>query len=69
MRRVPGHGLLFEGAAFDQFGDRIGWWSTTGNAGHAKCECGALSEELPSGNARRRWHAEHKATLITKDNT
>lgn len=32
----------------------------TGGDGHAKCMCGALSDELPSANARRRWHTRHK---------
>lgn len=29
----------------------------------AKCECGAMSDVLPSTNARKRWHREHKVEV------
>lgn len=61
-RRVAGHSLLAEGAAFDDDGERISW-NTTGGEGRAKCSCGALSEPLVSGIKRRDWHNEHKEGL------
>jgi len=62
--RVAGHALRREGAAFDERGRLLsrGLYNQA-NSGHAKCECGALSEDLPSTAARKRWHAEHKASL------
>lgn len=30
------------------------------------CSCGATSEVLPSANARKRWHAEHKDLIRTR---
>lgn len=62
MTRVVGHGLRNEGAAYDDNGyplDSGGYVVRTG-PGRAKCECGELSEVLPSGAARRAWHAGHK---------
>lgn len=63
MTRIAGHGLHREGAAYDDNGNvvtsmfQVVW----GGPGRAKCECGVLSEVLPSGAARRRWHREiHK---------
>lgn len=35
----------------------------TGGGGMALCSCGATSPILPSGNARKRWHREHKAQM------
>lgn len=61
--QIPGHGLLGEGAAFDDNGQRL--HAHTGNRGRAKCSCGALSEPLPSGYARRIWHRDvHKPSVI-----
>lgn len=56
--RVPGHTLAFEGAAHDDHGVRL--HHHTGNPGRAKCSCGELSDELPSGTARKAWHRRHK---------
>ena len=56
--QVQGHGLWFEGAAFDSHGRRV--QSGTGGLGQAKCRCGWMSDVLSSGGARRRAHAEHK---------
>lgn len=58
MTRVSGHALWHEGAAYDDRGYRVEYPRTT--EGRAKCECGELSEVLPSGAARRRWHQGHK---------
>jgi hypothetical protein len=63
---LPGHSLWYEGAAHDDNGGLIwaGRISSVG-AGRGKCECGALSEWLLSGNARKKWHREHKAQVAT----
>ncbi len=53
------HGLWFEGAPHDDKGHRIGWQGTSG-VGRAVCRCGEMSPILPSGNARKAWHREHK---------
>lgn len=54
---VRGHTLRHEGAAFKPNGYLSIYDQTHG---HAKCSCGALSESLPSRNARKRWHRAHK---------
>ncbi len=57
--RVRGHGLRREGRAYDAQGCYTGR-----NTGHAVCECGIVSDELPSTAARQRWHREvHKAAI------
>lgn len=62
--RIKGHALVSEGAAFNDKGLRITYATAAGNEGRALCECGALSEVLPSGYARRRWHtAVHKPAV------
>lgn len=70
--RVPGHGLLREGCAFEAVTPDP-WrpvpymgraFRYTGEAeGRAVCSCGDCSEVLPSTAARRRWHEEHKAEV------
>lgn len=37
--------------------------STASGEGRALCECGALSEELPSRNKRAAWHRAHKTEI------
>lgn len=61
--RVTGHALVSEGAPHDINGCRLGWQGTFGR-GRAKCSCGALSDVLPSGYQRKRWHREHKAEVL-----
>lgn len=34
--------------------------------GAGVCSCGATSEVLPSANARKKWHAEHKDLIRTR---
>lgn len=51
--RLAGHSVPYEGRIFD------GWLVRDG-AGEARCSCGAVSPVLPSTNARRKWHREHK---------
>jgi hypothetical protein len=61
--RVSGHTLIDEGSAYNANGKRP--WSLCANAaGYGKCSCGALSPELPSKNARKRWHRAHKAEVL-----
>jgi len=60
---VRGHGLLFEGDAFTRDGASYSWLNRSG-AGHGKCSCGALSEELTSRAARQRWHRDHKLEVL-----
>lgn len=61
---VPGHTLLFEGAPF-QWSNVYESWARmpgrgTAGTGVGRCSCGAVSESLPSGVARQRWHRDHK---------
>ncbi|RKR92681.1 hypothetical protein BDK92_7158 [Micromonospora pisi] len=53
--RLAGHTLPAEGRIFDQ-GSRI-------REGATACSCGEPSPVLPSDNARREWHAEHKTEV------
>lgn len=62
--RVSGHTLIDEGAAHDANGRRPYGLSRRGD-GHGRCSCGALSERLPSANARKRWHRDHKAAVMS----
>lgn len=57
--RLPGHGLLREGMPYTLFG---GEWTEVRSAwvGRGRCSCGAFSDYLPSNNARKRWHRDHK---------
>lgn len=78
--RVPSHGLRVGGEAYlavDCYLDRCstnvratthqgngpGYDSVRG-AGHAVCECGALSPHLFYGSERRWWHRRHKARVL-----
>jgi hypothetical protein len=54
--RLAGHTLPDEG----RIRDSDGYWIATGPA---VCSCGETSDELPSDNARRRWHRNHKQTV------
>lgn len=60
MTRVVGHSLLREGAIYDESGHLPYGQVNRSGPGRAKCECGELSWVLPSGAARKRWHAGHK---------
>lgn len=63
MSRVAGHALLREGAVYDNNGHLPYGLVIRSGPGRAKCECGELSEVLPSGAARRRWHKVHKTEV------
>lgn len=51
--RLAGHELSNEGRIY---GDGI----YIVREGKTRCSCGVESPVLPSANARRRWHANHK---------
>jgi hypothetical protein len=56
------HNLKHNGAAYNDAAALINPDpKVTSGAGRALCTCGILSEELPSGGARRAWHKAHKA--------
>lgn len=57
---LRGHGLVAEGWAHGANGSRMPF---RGVPGHGKCECGALSDELPNTASRKRWHREHKEAV------
>lgn len=56
--RITGHALIAEGKVLGEY--RYG----VGGVGVGGCSCGARSPELPSGNARKQWHREHKAAVL-----
>ncbi len=58
MKPIKGHGLDHEGATTDRLGNPY-----HGAFGPGECQCGAKSPPLPSDNARKAWHREHKATV------
>lgn len=64
MALVPGHTLRYEGNAYNPNGQMK--YRFNDPVGHAKCSCGALSPELPSRAARKRWHKQHKAEVLSK---
>lgn len=55
--RLAGHFLWWDGKACDPTG------RAHHGTGHAHCECGERSPELPSNRARKQWHREHKDAL------
>jgi hypothetical protein len=62
--RLPGHELQYEGQPYTAKGYKImGLQGSTGGVGRAKCSCGELSDNLPSGTQRKAWHREHKKTI------
>jgi len=62
--RLAGHELVREGAPHNERGyQERSAYSGTGGSGYGKCSCGELSGLLHSGNARQKWHREHKNTI------
>ena len=57
--RLAGHTLPYEGRVFDSRDPRIN--RLVNGPGRAQCSCGEWSPDMPSTNARRKWHAAHKA--------
>lgn len=62
--RIAGHALLREGLPYDDQGRYpLSSQGEKQQQGRAKCSCGALSPNLPSGAQRKAWHREHKAEV------
>ena len=63
--RLAGHTLRSEGMPFVwvDWGTGFDWRQASGWTGKGICSCGATSDELTSNNARKRWHADHKAQM------
>lgn len=75
---ITGHALKHEGAPHDNKGNRLNHRGEPADVsysigatgeGRALCECGALSEELPSRNKRAAWHRQHKAEIRSQKGT
>lgn len=66
---MSSHNLKFNGAPYTQAGELVhpDDTSITAGKGAALCTCGTLSEELPNGAARRRWHKDHKEQAATTE--
>lgn len=59
------HSLKHNGAAYNDAAALINPdTKVTSGEGRALCTCGILSEQLPSGSARRAWHKEHKLNAL-----
>lgn len=72
MTRTVTHELISNGAPHDDDGrliaDRcVGGSVSTGGPGRARCACGTLSPQFPSGPHRRAWHVEHLAYTATDE--
>lgn len=61
------HTLIAEGAPHDSNGERTLLFATAGRSGRAKCSCGELSPDLPSGRQRKQWHQDHKEAVKGRD--
>lgn len=63
---VPGHTLMWEGAAHDDNGIVMStiYGVSRGGSGRAKCSCGELSEPFRSSTQRRQWHRDHKNQIL-----
>jgi hypothetical protein len=67
---VTGHALKYEGAPYDDDGNRIvvglRYWGVSG-VGRAKCACGQMSEVLPSAYQRKAWYRDHKSEALGRE--
>lgn len=64
-RRVAGHALRDEGAAFHVNGRRARPGGGPAGWGYAMCECGEMSPRATSIVAdRKRWHFQHKLDVL-----
>lgn len=61
-KRISGHALRGEGAAYSPRGERY-YWDTIGGHGAARCECGAQSPIMTSAKNRKIWHWAHKSEV------
>lgn len=59
---VPGHGLQAAGLPWTADGERLG----ASGLGVGLCSCGAMSPELPTNCARKRWHTAHADEVRTE---
>lgn len=66
-RRLDGHVIWAEGAAFDVSGVRLHQRTIAGE-GYGFCQCGARSEQLPSARQRKQWHRSHKQQMRKEAN-
>lgn len=58
------HSLKYDGAPFKGDGNLVNSDTTiTKGAGIGMCSCGEMSDWLPNGASRRRWHKWHKENL------
>lgn len=55
--RLVGHGLRYEGSAFEREGLRARDFS---GPGMALCECGTYSPLIKNRAQRQQWHKDHK---------
>jgi hypothetical protein len=61
------HALKHNGAAYNDAAELINPDpKVTAGPGRALCTCGILSEELPSGGARRAWHKAHRVAPVAE---
>lgn len=58
--RLAGHELPHEGKATHKTRPNFAPSQTGKQEGHTYCSCGEQSPELPSDNARKKWHRNHK---------
>jgi hypothetical protein len=69
VKVIPGHGLINEGVGYEPGHSaekylRRYWTMPHDVNGVAVCRCGMTSPPLPSNAARKRWHKDHKASLL-----
>lgn len=62
---LPGHGLRAEGKPYLRLDGR--WVRAENEVGRGVCSCGESSEIAISDAARKRWHADHKEQLRSKE--
>lgn len=71
-QRVTGHTLRNGGAphVVSETGQTVRVWNGYGGVGgygRGLCSCGALSDLLDSAHQRKKWHREHKAEALAKE--
>ena len=61
---VPGHALKGDARPYTAEGEQVNRGEGTAGEGRALCECGWLSDSLPSGNKRRDAHRVHRQDVL-----